>query len=101
MMDFMMKVLKSLVVVMQMKMMRLMTEKMIMMEQVQDWEEKAVMVMDMIQGPVQNDDQKMMIRDVILFVVAAKNIYLIQLFILILEQNMMVILQWEQIWANF
>ena len=96
-MDFMMKVLKSLVVVMQMKMMRLMTEKMIMMEQVQDWEEKAVMVMDMIQGPVQNDDQKMMIRDVILFVVAAKNIYLIQLFILILEQNMMVILQWEQI----
>ena len=96
-MDFMMKVLKSLVVVMQMKMMRLMTEKMIMMEQVQDWEEKAVMVMDMIQGPVQNDDQKMMIRDVILFVVAAKNIYLIQLFILILEQNTMVILQWEQI----
>ena len=96
-MDFMMKVLKSLVVVMQMKMMRLMTEKMIMMEQVQDWEEKAVMVMDMIQGPVQNDDQKMMIRDVILFVVAAKNIYLIQLFILILEQSMMVILQWEQI----
>ena len=70
---------------------------MIVMETVQDWEVKVVMAKDMIQGLVQNVAQKMMIRDVILFVVAAKNIYLIQLFILILEQNMMVILQWEQI----
>jgi hypothetical protein len=70
---------------------------MIMMETVQDWEVKVVMAKDMIQGLVQNVAQKMMIRDVILFVVAAKNIYLIQLFILILEQNTMVILQWEQI----
>jgi hypothetical protein len=70
---------------------------MIVMETVQDWEVKVVMAKDMIQGLVQNVAQKMMIRDVILFVVAAKNIYLIQLFILILEQNTMVILQWEQI----
>lgn len=70
---------------------------MIVMETVQDWEVKVVMGKDMIQGLVQNVAQKMMIRDVILFVVAAKNIYLIQLFILILEQNTMVILQWEQI----
>ena len=69
---------------------------MIVMETVQDWEVKVVMAKDMIQGLVQNVAQKMMIRDVILFVVAAKNIYLIQLFILILEQNTMVILQWEQ-----
>ena len=67
------------------------------METVQDWEVKVFMAKDMIQGLVQNVAQKMMIRDVILFVVAAKNIYLIQLFILILEQNTMVILQWEQI----
>ena len=71
------------------------------METVQDWEVKVVMAKDMTQGLVQNVAQKMMIRDVILFVVAAKNIYLIQLFILILEQNTMVILQWEQIWVNF
>ena len=70
---------------------------MIVMETVQDWEVKVVMAKDMIQGLVQNVAQKMMIQDVILFVVAAKNIYLIQLFILILEQNTMVILQWEQI----
>ena len=70
---------------------------MIMMEPVQDLVAKVVMDMDMIQGLVQNAAQKMMIQDVILFVVAAKNIYLIQLFILILEQNTMVILQWEQI----
>ena len=70
---------------------------MIVMETVQDWEVKVVMAKDMIQGLVQNVAQKMMIRDVILFVVAAENIYLIQLFILILEQNTMVILQWEQI----
>ena len=70
---------------------------MIVMETVQDWEVKVVMAKDMIQGLVQNVAKKMMIRDVILFVVAAKNIYLIQLFILILEQNTMVILQWEQI----
>ena len=70
---------------------------MIVMETVQDWEVKVVMAKDMTQGLVQNVAQKMMIRDVILFVVAAKNIYLIQLFILILEQNTMVILQWEQI----
>ena len=70
---------------------------MIVMETVQGWEVKVVMAKDMIQGLVQNVAQKMMIRDVILFVVAAKNIYLIQLFILILEQNTMVILQWEQI----
>ena len=69
---------------------------MIVMETVQDWEVKVVMAKDMIQGLVQNVAQKMMIRDVILFVVAAENIYLIQLFILILEQNTMVILQWEQ-----
>jgi hypothetical protein len=68
-----------------------------MMEPVQDLVAKVVMDMDMIQGLVQNAAQKMMIQDVILFVVAAKNIYLIQLFILILEQSMMVILQWEQI----
>ena len=74
---------------------------MIMMEPVQDLVAKVVMDMDMIQGLVQNAAQKMMIQDVILFVVAAKNIYLIQLFILILEQNTMVILQWEQIWVNF
>ena len=74
---------------------------MIVMETVQDWEVKVVMGKDMIQGLVQNVAQKMMIRDVILFVVAAKNIYLIQLFILILEQNTMVILQWEQTWVNF
>ena len=84
-----------------MKMMSLMTYKMIMMETVQDWEVKVVMAKDMIQGLVQNVAQKMMIQDVILFVVAAKNIYLIQLFILILEQNTMVILRWEQIWVNF
>ena len=70
---------------------------MIVMETVQGWEVKVVMAKDMIQGLVQNVAQKMMIQDVILFVVAAKNIYLIQLFILILEQNTMVILQWEQI----
>ena len=69
---------------------------MIVMETVQDWEVKVVMAKDMIQGLVQNVAQKMMIRDVILFVVAAKNIYLIQLFILILEQNTMVILQWDK-----
>ena len=69
---------------------------MIVMETVQDWEVKVVMAKDMIQGLVQNVAQKMMIRDVILFVVAAENIYLIKLFILILEQNTMVILQWEQ-----
>ena len=69
---------------------------MIVMETVQDWEVKVVMAKDMIQGLVQNVAQKMMIRDVILVVVAAENIYLIQLFILILEQNTMVILQWEQ-----
>ena len=69
---------------------------MIVMETVQGWEVKVVMAKDMIQGLVQNVAQKMMIRDVILFVVAAENIYLIQLFILILEQNTMVILQWEQ-----
>ena len=74
---------------------------MIVMETVQGWEVKVVMAKDMIQGLVQNVAQKMMIRDVILFVVAAKNIYLIQLFILILEQNTMVILQWEQTWVNF
>ena len=74
---------------------------MIVMETVQDWEVKVVMAKDMIQGLVQNVAQKMMIRDVILFVVAAENIYLIQLFILILEQNTMVILQWEQTWVNF
>jgi hypothetical protein len=67
------------------------------MEPVQDLVAMVVMDMDMIQGLVQNAAQKMMIQDVILFVVAAKNIYLIQLFILILEQSMMVILQWEQI----
>ena len=70
---------------------------MIVMETVQGWEVKVVMAKDMIQGLVQNVAQKMMSRDVILFVVAAENIYLIQLFILILEQNTMVILQWEQI----
>ena len=69
---------------------------MIVMETVQDWEVKVVMDKDMIQGLVQNVAQKMMIRDVILFVVAAKNIYLIQLFILILEKNTMVILQWKK-----
>ena len=68
---------------------------MIMMETVQDSLVKAVM--NMIQGLVQNVAQKMIIQDVILFVVVGKNICLIQLFILILEQNTMVILQWEQI----
>ena len=80
-----------------MKMMNLMTLKMIGMEIVQDLEVKVVMVMEMIRGLAQNVVQKMMIQDVILFVVAAKNICLIQLFTLILEQNMMVILHMEQI----
>ena len=45
---------------------------MIVMETVQDWEVKVVMAKDMIQGLVQNVVQKMMIWDVILFVVAPK-----------------------------
>ena len=69
---------------------------MIMMETVQDLVPKVVIDMETIQGLVQNAAQKMMIQDVIIFVVAAKNIYLIQLFILILEQSMMVKNQREQ-----
>jgi hypothetical protein len=70
---------------------------MIVMEIVQEWEAKVVMVKAMIQDLVQNVDQKMMIQGVILFVVAEKNICHILLFILILERSMMVILLWEQI----